>query len=85
MEEIRDEIKKIQELVEGKKLNELREILNDANSVDISVILEELSEELDKEKILIAFRILTKEKAGEVFSYLSQEMQEKLILHLTDT
>ena len=85
MEEIKDEIQKIQELVEGKNLNELREILNDMNSVDISVILEELSEELDKEKILIAFRILTKEKAGEVFSYLSPEMQEKLIVHLTDT
>ena len=52
MEEIKDEIQKIQELVEAKKLNELREILNDMNSVDISVILEELSEELDKEKIL---------------------------------
>ena len=84
MEEIRDEIQKIRELVEEKKLNELREILNDANSVDISVILEELSEELDKEKILIAFRILNKEKAGEVFSYLSPEMQEKLIVRLTD-
>ena len=85
MEEIREEIQKIRELVEEKKLNELREILNDANSVDISGILEELSEELDKEKILIAFRILNKEKAGEVFSYLSPEMQEKLIVHLTDT
>jgi magnesium transporter len=84
MEEIREEIQKIRELVEEKKLNELREILNDANSVDISGILEELSEELDKEKILIAFRILNKEKAGEVFSYLSPEMQEKLIVRLTD-
>lgn len=85
MEEVRDEIQKIRELVEEKKLSELRKKLNDANSVDISVILEELSEELDKEKILIVFRILTKEKAGEVFSYLSPEMQEKLIVHLTDT
>ncbi len=79
-----EEIKKIQELVEQKKLNELREVLNEINSVDISLILEELSEELDKEKLLIAFRILTKEKAGEVFSYSSPEMQEKLIMHLTD-
>lgn len=85
MEEITNEIEKIQELIEGKKLNELRAVLNDINSVDISVILEELSEELDKEKLLIAFRILTKERAGEVFSYLSPEMQEKLIVHLTDT
>ena len=35
--------------------------------------------------MLIAFRILTKEKAGEVFSYSTPEMQQKLIEHLTDT
>lgn len=85
MEEEKSKIEKIQKLVEEKKLNELRQILNDLNSVDISMLLEELSKELDKEKLLILFRILTKEKAGEVFSYLSSEMQEKLISHLTDT
>ena len=85
MEEITNEIEKIQELIECKKLNELRTTLKELNSVDLSGILEELSEELDKEKLLIAFRILNKEKAGEVFSYLSTEMQEKLIVHLTDT
>ena len=84
MEETKNEIEKIQELVEEKKLNELREALDELNSVDISTILEELSEELDKEKLLIAFRILSKEKAGEVFSFLSPEMQERLIEDLTD-
>lgn len=77
-----DEIKK---LLEEKKINKLKEVLNDLNSVDISTILEELYEELDKEKLLIAFRILTKEKAGEVFSYFGTEMQENLINDLTDT
>ena len=85
MEETKNEIEKIKELVEGKKLNELRQVLNELNSVDISAILEEISEEIGKEKLLIAFRILSKEKAGEVFSYSSTEMQEKLITHLTDT
>lgn len=85
MEEINEEIKKVKELVEEKKLNELKKALNELKSVDISAILEELSEELDKEKLLITFRILNKEKAGEVFSYLGSEMQEKLITHLTDT
>lgn len=84
MEETKNEIERIQELVEEKKLNELRKVLNELNSVDISTILEELSEELDKEKLLIVFRILSKEKAGEVFSFLSPEMQEKLIEDLTD-
>ena len=85
MEEKNEEIEKIQKLLKEKKLNELRKVINNLNSVDISVILEELSEEIDKENLLIAFRILTKEKAGEVFSYFSTEMQEKLIQNLTDT
>lgn len=85
MEENKSEIKKIQELIEEKKINELRECLNELNNVDISVILAELSEIIEKEKILIAFRILSKEKAGEVFSYASPEMQQKLIESLTDT
>ena len=84
MEEMKDEIQKIQELIEGKKIKELREVFNNLNSVDISVILEDLSEQLDKEQLLIAFRILHKEKAGETFSYFSSEMQEKLIVNLTD-
>lgn len=85
MEETKNEIEKIQKLIEEKNLDELRKVLNDFNSVDISIILEELSEELDKEKLLIAFRILNKQKAGEVFSHFTPEMQEKLIVNLTDT
>lgn len=85
MEENKNEIEEIKELIEEKKINELRQVLNELNSVDISVTLAELSEVIEKEKILIAFRILTKEKAGEVFSYSTPEMQQKLIEHLTDT
>ena len=85
MEENKSEIEKIQELIEEKKINELREYLNELNNVDISVILADLSKVTEKEKLLIAFRILTKEKAGEVFSYSSPEMQQKLIENLTDT
>ena len=36
MEEITNDIEKIQELIEGKKLNELRTTLNELNSVDLS-------------------------------------------------
>lgn len=77
-------MEEIKKLLEERKINELKKVLNDLNSVDISTILEELYEELDKEKLLIAFRILTKEKAGEVFSYFGTEMQENLIEDLTD-
>ena len=59
MEENKSEIEKIQEFIEAKKINELREYLNELNNVDISVILADLSEVIEKEKLLIAFRILT--------------------------
>lgn len=84
MGETKNNIEKIQELVEEKNIKELRQVLNSLNSVDISGILEEISESIEKDKLLIAFRILSKEKAGEVFSYFSPEMQEKLLMHLTD-
>ena len=77
-------MEEIIQLLEEKKLGKLREKLNELNSVDISTILQELDEEVDKDKLLIAFRILSKEKAGEAFTYLEPDMQEKLIHNLTD-
>ncbi len=76
-----DEIKK---LLEEKRINELRKLLNELNNVDVATMLTELYDEVGKEKFLIAFRILKKENAGEVFSYFEPEMQERLISHLTD-
>lgn len=77
-------MEEIQRLLEEKKINELRKILNEMNHVDVAAVLQEIYEELGREKLLIAFRILNKENAGEVFSYFEPEMQEKLISHLTD-
>lgn len=77
-------MEEIKNLLEEKKINELRKFLNELNSADVATILTELYDELGKEKFLIAFRILNKENAGEVFSYFEPEMQEKLISHLTD-
>lgn len=77
-------MEEIKQLLEEKKINVLREKLNELNSVDISTILQELDEQEDKDKLLIAFRILSKEKAGEAFTYLEPDMQEKLIHNLTD-
>ena len=51
------------------------------NSADISEILDELE---DKESVIIVFRLLTKEKAGETFSHMESDMREKLIQDLTD-
>lgn len=74
------EIEKIQELLQNKKFNELKNILKEINSADLPLLLEEL----DKESVVKVFRILSKEQAGEAFSYMESEMQEKLIQDLTD-
>ena len=75
------EIEEIKELVENKKFNKLKNKLAEMNSADISEILDELE---DKESVIIVFRLLAKEKAGETFSHMESDMREKLINDLTD-
>ncbi len=74
------EIEEIKNLLENKKFNILKKELKEMNSADIPSILEEL----DKEQVIKLFRILSKEQAGEAFSYMEPYMKEKLIQDLTD-
>lgn len=78
IEEIK--IEEIKELLENKKFNKLKNELKEINSADIPAILEEL----DKESVIKVFRILSKEQAGEAFTYMEPDMKEKLIQDLTD-
>ena len=55
---------KILELIENQRLNELRKYLETINSADFPSLFEELEED----KILIIYRILSKEKAASVFA-----------------
>ena len=75
------EIEKIKELVANKKFTTLKRKLEEMNSADISELLDELE---DKECVIIVFRLLQKEKAGETFSHMESDMREKLIQDLTD-
>ena len=77
MEEIIDEIK---ELIENKKVNQLREKLENMNSADFPTLFEEL----DEEEAIVIYRLLSKEKAAEVFAELDSDVQEALINALTD-
>ena len=70
----------ILELIEKGKYSEARNKLIDMNEVDIAQLLEEL----DKQKLLIIFRILPKEIAAGVFSYISYELQGYIIESITD-
>lgn len=62
-------------LIEEKRFNNLKEYLQSVNSAD----LPSLFDELDDENILIIYRLLSKEKAAEVFAELDPDIQEKLI------
>ena len=74
------EIEEIKNLLENKKFNILKKELREMNSADIPSLLEDL----EKEQVVKLFRILSKEQAGEAFSYMEPDMKEKLIHDLTD-
>ena len=77
MEENIDEIK---ELIENKKMNKLHEKLEYINCADFPALFEELN----KEQIIVIYRLLSKERAAEVFAELDSDVQEALINSLTD-
>ena len=78
IEEIK--IEEIINLLETKQFNKLKSELSEINVADIPLLLEEL----DKESVIKVFRLLSKEQAGESFSYMEPDMKEKLIQDLTD-
>ena len=71
----------IVKLAREQRLNDLRKCLESINSADFP----NLFEELDEDVVLIIYRVLSKERAAEVFSKLEPDMKEKLINYLTDT
>ncbi|HKK44402.1 MAG TPA: magnesium transporter [Balneolaceae bacterium] len=56
-----------EELIEAKDWAALKDILNDVPAVDVA----ELLEEIDVEVATVIFRLLKKQKAADVFAYLS--------------
>ncbi len=72
---------KIKELLEQKDFASIRLLLEDENVVDIA----ELFEELSKEERVVFFRLLPKNIAADVFAYLSIEIEQMLIMSLTET
>lgn len=68
------------QFIEEKKFNDLRIYLQSVNSAD----LPSLFNELNKEYILIIYRLLSKEKAAEAFAEFDSDIQEQLINGFTD-
>ncbi len=67
-------------LIENRKIKDLREFLKNIKSADFPSILENIE---DERKIMV-YRLLSKEKAAEVFVELEHDDQERLINCLTD-
>lgn len=80
-------IEKIEELLSLKQYSRIRPLIEDIDPADIALIIDELfGEDFEKEaKFLIFFRLLPKDDAAEVFTYMEPEMQEHLIGAFSDS
>ena len=79
--ERRNDLEELRELLENKQYTGLRQFLSELNEADIAVLMEELEEE----SLLKVYRILPKDLAADVFSYLEVENQQMIIGSLSDT
>lgn len=70
---------KVKELIQLKDIDEIRKLSDKSTMSEIVALLEDLTE---IESVLF-FRFLKTDKASELFSFLSEEMQENIIKNLT--
>lgn len=78
--ETRNELEELRELLDTKQYTNLRQFLAELNDADIAALMEELEEE----ELLKVYRILPKDLAADVFSYLEVESQQTIINSLSD-
>ncbi len=71
---------KILDLIDQGKYAEVRREIVKMNAVDIAQLLEEI----DHHKLLVIFRILPKEIASVVFSYIPYELQRYIVESISD-
>lgn len=75
-----EELAELKDLLDTKQYTKLRQYLVELNDADIAVFLEELEEG----EMLKVFRILPKDLAADMFSYLEVDNQQMIITSLTD-
>ncbi len=78
--ERRIELEELKRLLAAKKYTNIRQFLAELNEADIAFLMEELEEE----ERLKVYRILPKDLAADVFSYLEVDSQEAIINSLSD-
>jgi len=79
MEQIK-ELEEVRALLDTKQYTKLRQYLGELNTADIATLMEELEEG----ELLKIFRILPKNLAADVFSYLEVDNQQLIITSLSD-
>ena len=72
---------RLDHLLESQRLGELRGALMMLNEVDIA----EYMQTLDKDKLLMVFRILPKDISSDVFAYMDNDQRQTLIESIGDT
>lgn len=75
----------ILELLAEKKYSAVKQLIGQMEEADLAKLFEELENEEDADQFNRLFRLLPKETAAEVFSYMEPEIQEKIVRTLTDT
>lgn len=79
--ELKEEfLQQVLECIDSKAFKKLREVLVEEIPADLA----ELFSELDKKDIPVVFRILPKDLAGEVFSYMESDNRALLIKSFSD-
>ncbi|MBR1772471.1 MAG: magnesium transporter [Eubacterium sp.] len=80
MDEKLIDVEEVMALLEERKFAELRDLLKEANPIDVAQLLGEVPEE----KLLLLYRMLPKEDAADIFAEMEHEEQETLIRAFND-
>ena len=75
MEENKINVENVMELLSERKFAQLRDMLSEANPIDIAQLLGEVPEE----KLLLLYRMLPKAEAADIFAEMDTDEQETLI------
>lgn len=71
----------LSELIEAHRFVKIKEIVTSMNEVDLAELLEHMKEEA----AVTVFRLIPKEQAAEVFSYMEHDLQESIVTAITES
>lgn len=77
----------VRQSVEDRDFKKVKEIFSNLNEADIADLIQGFhdNQEVDAKDISLLFRLLPKDTAAEVFTYMDSDMKELLINSFTDT